>query len=132
MLVLLYHGTPPSPGRPTAAVSAASAVAFVELVGVNFRRTKLCLSAGLYNDGSVQDRSLALQKLLASCAALAGVLVFGSSIAQPSAAPASGAVPPGAAALGYTRRVIYLTPTTGDISYDGTVKNLYSGDWYRS
>lgn len=71
-----------------------------------------------------------LKKLLMSCTFLAGALAFGLCSAQRSTPAAAGAVPPGAAALGYTRQVIYLTPTTDDISYDSTVKNLYSGDWY--
>ena len=69
-----------------------------------------------------------MKKLLTSCALLAGALASGTSPAQ---SPASTAVPPGAAALGYTHQVIYLHPTTDDIAYDNSSgKNLYSGDWY--
>ena len=71
-----------------------------------------------------------MKKLLTSCTFLAGALAYGPCIADQSPPDTSGTVPPGAAALGYTRRAIYLTPTVDDISYDGTVKNLYSGDWY--
>jgi hypothetical protein len=69
-----------------------------------------------------------LKKLLLPCVLLNGALAFCPCIAQQT--PEASAVPPGAAAVGYTRRVIYLTPTTDDISYDDTLKNLYSGDWY--
>jgi hypothetical protein len=55
-----------------------------------------------------------------------GAVTLDPCIAQPAMSP----VPPGAAALGYARRVIYLTPSTNDISFDGTPNNLYSGDWY--
>lgn len=66
-----------------------------------------------------------MKKLLLSCAVLiAGAPAFGPCRAQGTS------VPPGAAALGYTHQVIYLAPTPDDISYDSTVKNLYSGDWY--
>lgn len=43
---------------------------------------------------------------------------------------AQNAVPAGATALGYLSRAIYFAPTTSDISYDATLKNLYSGHWY--
>src|ERR1700722_6047344 len=71
-----------------------------------------------------------MKKIPIACAfLLGGVFSFTHCIASESESEA-GAMPPGAAALGYSRRVIYLRPTTDDISYDATLKNLYSGDWY--
>jgi hypothetical protein len=68
----------------------------------------------------------ALKKILAYCSLFAGAVALRPCVAQPDMTP----VPPGAAALGYTRQVIHLTPGTKDISFDGAQNNLYSGDWY--
>lgn len=48
-----------------------------------------------------------------------------------AAGPAAGSVPPGAAALGYTKRVIHETPTAADIApgRNGNYK-WFSGQWY--
>ncbi len=63
--------------------------------------------------------------------AVYSICLLGATISAGSfAEPPRGAIPPGAAALGYTRPVIYLTPTVDDISYDATSKNLFSGNWY--
>jgi hypothetical protein len=73
----------------------------------------------------VLERPL-LKNILIPYCLLAGAMALDPCIAQVGMAP----VPPGAAALGFTRRVIYLAPSTNDISFDGTLKDLYSGDWY--
>lgn len=69
---------------------------------------------------------MATGKLLVVCCLLA----CRAGLAEGGARDSGQAPPPGAAALGYLHRAIYLAPTTADISYGDSPNKLYSGDWY--